>query len=201
MAPSLPDLPAKLLLEIVRGLAPSLQRKAMEQLHATHPQIDEKIVRAYASEYHKSVTLHLDRTSLTRFESVVSGYLGVNIQSLSVDLSGLLGANSHHYDSNFDSNSDSADSEAEAFKTVYDLWKPENSWTTGEICLDKNFLEFIADGSCATLLNRTLPKLQNMPSLTIRRISEPSDFNLKQFVEHDVGSIHSESYPNILAPG
>ena len=181
MALSLPDLPAELLLEIVGSLTPSERRKTMEQLRATHPQIDEKIVYHYATEYHKSVTLHLDRTTLTRFESVVSGYLGVHIKSLFVDLSGLLGANLHTSDSDSGSGSgsDTADSKAEALKTVYDPWEIKISRKTRRTYLDKYFFGFIADGSCAALLDRALPKLQNLSSLTIRRISEPTDFKMQ----------------------
>jgi hypothetical protein len=171
MAPSLPDLPAELLLEIVGSLTPSERRKTMEQLRATHPQIDEKIVHHYAMEYHKSVTLHLNRTTLTSFGSIVTGYLGANIQSLSVDLSGLIGANTHHPD--WDFGSDSADSEAQFLKTANDRCKVkdlkiDDSWETKTCGLDEVFFEFIADGSYAALLDRTLPKLQNMSSLTTR---------------------------------
>lgn len=125
MAPSLPDLPAELLLMIVGDLPSSERRKTMEQLRATHPQIDEKIVYHYAMEYHKSVTLHLNRTTLTNFESIVTGYLGANIQSLNVDLSDLIAENVHHPDSD----SDSTDSEAEALTTVYDPWDIEDMET------------------------------------------------------------------------
>lgn len=152
MAPSLPDLPAELLLMIVGDLPSSERRKTMEQLRATHPQIDEKIVHAYASEYHRSVTLHLNRESLTSFESVVSGHLGANIQSLSIDISYLIGTNVHH----------------------------PKSDCVSKVRLAEIFFTFIADGSCAALLDRTLPKLQNLSSLKIHPISATTNLDFTQ---------------------
>jgi hypothetical protein len=187
MALSLPDLPAELLLEIVDSLEPSQRRKTMEQLRATHPQIDEKIVHAYALKYHRSVTLHLNRTSLTRFEKIATGYLGANIESVSVSLSGLIRMNIHHPDS------ECTDTEAVALNS----WLPEPSksrdawessgtgfiWETNRCRLDEDFFEFIGDGSCAALLDRTLPKLQNMSSLTIHPVSVPINLGYTQSQE------------------
>lgn len=177
MAPTLPDLPAELLLEIVGNLTPSERRKTMEQLRATHPQIDEKIVRAYASEYHRSVALHLNRTSLTSFESIAKGYLGANIQSLSIDLSGLIRAIVHRPDSN----SDSTDIEVMALKTVQEPQTIGDSRATRKTCLDENFFRFLVDGSCAALLIRMLPNLQSMSSLIIRRVPRSSNFDMNQW--------------------
>lgn len=171
MAPSLPDLPAELLLEIVKSFPSYLHRHAMELLRATHPQINEKIVHAYAFKYHRTVTLYPDRTKVTRLQSIAAGYLGGNIESLSIDLMNFVRVETRKTDS------DSTDAE------VVD-WRVQRY---GEDKMKYNFdddlFTFVTDGSCTTLLEKTFPEMHNMSSLTIHSGRCFREFNEKQIEE------------------
>jgi hypothetical protein len=162
MALSLPNLPAELLLEIADSLEPSQRRKTMEQLRATHPQIDEKIVHAYVLKYHKSVDLYLERAKLTSFQSIAASYLGANIESLSINLSDLLKVKTHRPES------DSTDIEESVA-----MEEARTPGQTEKYYFNEDFFNFITDGSCTALFERTLPKLQNNSSLTIRPVRVP----------------------------
>jgi hypothetical protein len=177
MAPSLPDLPAELLLKIIESdvepeehpylwyssITPSKKQKFMYiALRSTCREINAKVVYFFGSKYFRTVRFKVDQTNLVRLQAISQGTLGVHVQSIEADVSTLLEYETVETDAESTDASPTIDSwYSTQQQNIYEIWQFYFSF-------NEDVVDFVASGACDQILSQAMAAFHNLKTFTIR---------------------------------
>tara|TARA_R110002003_G_scaffold191_19_gene14857 strand:- start:23164 stop:23910 length:747 start_codon:yes stop_codon:yes gene_type:complete len=160
MAPSLLDLPAELLLKIVEDGSPFWQESAYNALRATCREANGKLVHFFASKYFQKLRPSLTVSHLQCLHGISKNSIGSYVQTVELSVSTLF---THIH---VDPDCESTDASRCSWYTEEQLSRV--GFMSDQFRFNEEVMDFMADGSCASMLGEALSGLPILKCLTIR---------------------------------
>jgi hypothetical protein len=175
MAPSLPELPAELLLKIIESevepekhpdldfvsFKPSeMQKRMYIALRSTCREINAKVVYFFGSKYFKNVRVQLNEVGMEKLQAISHSPFRAHVCGLNIFVSTLF------HQILLDGESDTTDASQCS-------WYGESAMGDMDIenckcSFNESLAEFISDGSCGRMLGQALTEFNNLSSFSFR---------------------------------
>jgi len=163
MPPSLPGLPAELLLKIIETEAlPEEQKRQFSRLRATCREINAKVVYFFGSKYFKKLKVKLNETGLLRLQAISRGPLRIHVHNMRIDVATLFDQVVFSHDS------DTTD--ASLCSWYSDTAMGDMDIGNFKCEFNESVANFIMDGTCSQVLSPALLQFKNLKTF---KINEP----------------------------